>query len=243
MIGLAIHRCEVVTSTNDVARQLAAQGAAEGTVVVAAEQTKGRGSRGREWLSPPGANLLVSIVLRPQISQECFGELAFVAAVGVAEALRRCCGLDARLKWPNDVRIGSRKIAGILVEAAKGAAVVGVGINVNWTDLPAEISETATSVALELGRPVEIDDVLKSLLAEMDIAYGVYRAKGFGRILQDWRALQTTIGREVAVRLNGERVDGLAVDVDERGNLIVELTTGERRSIPAATMASDEVEK
>ncbi|HPP76254.1 MAG TPA: biotin--[acetyl-CoA-carboxylase] ligase, partial [Armatimonadota bacterium] len=157
MIGTTIHRFEKVESTNDIAKKLAEEGASEGTVVVASEQTKGRGSRGRVWLSPPGANLLVSVIFRPNLPPERMGELAFVASVAVAGTLRDCCGLEPRIKWPNDVQVDGLKISGIIVEAAKGAAILGVGINVNWTELPEEITSTATSIALEVGRPVDME--------------------------------------------------------------------------------------
>lgn len=236
MIGSTIHRYGTVTSTNDIARELAAQGADEGTVVVADEQTRGRGSRGRTWLSPPGVNLLASVILRPHLPPERMGELAFVASLAVAGTLRDCCGLDAGIKWPNDVRVGGRKIAGMIVEAVKNAAILGIGVNVNWTDLPKEIAQTATSVALELGRPFDLGSVLKALLPDLDIAYGAYRARGFARILDDWKKLETTTGEEITVSLDGGDIQGRAVDVDGHGSLIVELPTGERRTIPAATL-------
>ncbi|HOM71002.1 MAG TPA: biotin--[acetyl-CoA-carboxylase] ligase [Armatimonadota bacterium] len=236
MIGTTIHRFEKVESTNDIAKKLAEEGASEGTVVVASEQTKGRGSRGRVWLSPPGANLLVSVIFRPNLPPERMGELAFVASVAVAGTLRDCCGLEPRIKWPNDVQVDGLKISGIIVEAAKGAAILGVGINVNWTELPEEITSTATSIALEVGRPVDMEIVLKAFLADLDIVYNVYRARGFGRILQDWRDLETTTGRPVTVSMNGGKIQGTAVDVDEHGSLIVEMPDGLRKAIPAATL-------
>ncbi|HOK53708.1 MAG TPA: biotin--[acetyl-CoA-carboxylase] ligase [Armatimonadota bacterium] len=236
MIGTTIHRFEKVESTNDIAKKLAEEGASEGTVVVASEQTKGRGSRGRVWLSPPGANLLVSVIFRPNLPPERMGELAFVASVAVAGTLRDCCGLEPRIKWPNDVQVDGLKISGIIVEAAKGAAILGVGINVNWTELPEEITSTATSIALEVGRPVDMEIVLKAFLADLDIVYNVYRARGFGRILQDWRDLETTTGRPVTVSMNGGKIQGTAVDVDEHGSLIVEMPDGSRKAIPAATL-------
>lgn len=236
MIGTTIHRFEKVESTNDIAKKLAEEGASEGTVVVASEQTKGRGSRGRVWLSPPGANLLVSVIFRPNLPPERMGELAFVASVAVAGTLRDCCGLEPRIKWPNDVQVDGLKISGIIVEAAKGAAILGVGINVNWTELPEEITSTATSIALEVGRPVDMEIVLKAFLADLDIVYNVYRARGFGRILQDWRDLETTTGRPVTVSMNGGKIQGTAVDVDEHGSLIVEMPDSSRKAIPAATL-------
>ncbi|MEN6372826.1 MAG: biotin--[acetyl-CoA-carboxylase] ligase [Armatimonadota bacterium] len=234
MIGSVIHRYDTVSSTNDAARKLAEDGADEGTVVVALEQTVGRGSRGRKWFSPPGLNMLASVILRPNLPLDRMGELAFVAAIAVAEALRNSCGLDAAIKWPNDVRVGDKKISGMIVETAKGAAILGVGINVNWTDLPEEIASTATSAALELGRPIDTGCILKSFLEELDIAYGVYRARGFKRTLEDWRELENTTGRQVAITVGCECIEGVAAGVDEDGSLIVDLPSGERRSIPAA---------
>lgn len=238
MIGKTIHRYEVVTSTNDIARELAAAGADEGTVVVAEEQTKGRGSRGRVWISPPGANLLMSIILRPQISAERLGELAFVGAIALAGTLRESYGLDARIKWPNDVRIGRKKVSGMIVEATKGAVVLGIGVNVNWTDLAEEISTTATSLTIELGSSVDKETLLKRFLDDLDISYGVYRARGFGRILDQWKELQDTIGCDVKVGFDDGNIQGRAVDVDEHGSLIVELPNGERKAIPSATVIS-----
>lgn len=238
MIGSTVHRFEIVTSTNDIARDLAIEGAAEGTAVVAAEQSKGRGSRGRSWVSPPNSNLLLSVVLRPQISPDRLGELAFIAAIAVAETIREQYKLDATIKWPNDVQINGKKISGIIVEAMKGAAILGIGINVNFTELPEEIAATATSIAIEKGIQVDIDDVLKHLLAELDIYYNVYRARGFAWILDKWMQYQTTIGKDVTVGLSEGCVEGKAVAVDDTGSLIVELPSGERRSIPAATVVT-----
>jgi BirA family transcriptional regulator, biotin operon repressor / biotin---[acetyl-CoA-carboxylase] ligase len=172
MIGCTVHRYGSVTSTNDIAREMAAKGAPEGTVVVASEQTRGRGSRGRVWVSPAGVNLMLSVILRPEITPDRLGELAFVAGVAVAGTLRERFGLDARIKWPNDVRVGGKKIAGMIVEAAKGAAVLGIGLNVNWTELPEEIADTATSLAIELGKPVDLEALLKGFLADLDIKIG-----------------------------------------------------------------------
>lgn len=236
MIGSTVHCYDSVGSTNDIARNLAKTGAADGTVVVANVQTNGRGSRGRTWTSPAGVNLMLSVILKPEISTDRNGELAFVAAVAVAGTLRDHFGLDARIKWPNDVLVNGRKIAGMIVESAKGAAVLGLGLNVNWTDLPNEIASTATSIAIEKGSKTDLDAILKVLLADLDIAYGVYRARGFSRTLADWRLLEVTIGKDVRVVVEDNVIQGLAVDVDERGNLIVELPSGERIDISAATL-------
>lgn len=221
-----IHRFETVTSTNDIAKELAADGAAEGTLVVAAEQTKGRGSRGRCWISPLGVNLLASIILRPEIAPDRYGELAFVAAIAVARAVTDTFGLDCRVKWPNDVRVGGKKVAGILVEASHGAAVVGIGVNVNSTVLPEEISRSATSLTIELNRRIEIDEVLNALRDEMDAVYAEYSRSGFGPVLSEWSARQDTLGQSVTIETGGERITGTATGIDERGGLIVQTPDG-----------------
>ncbi len=237
MIGCAIHRYDTVGSTNDIARTLASEGAAEGTVVVAAEQTSGKGSRGRTWVSPLGSNLLMSVVLQPNLPHERLGELAFVAAVAIAGTIRANLGLDARIKWPNDVRVQGKKIAGIMIETAGDAVVLGIGLNLNWVELPKEIVETATSAAIELGREVDLEDVLKSLLADLDIAYSVFRARGFGRTLEEWRKLEETTGRTVTVALgDGKAISGKAAGVDDTGALIVETDADELRVVSAATV-------
>jgi BirA family biotin operon repressor/biotin-[acetyl-CoA-carboxylase] ligase len=223
-------RLGTVTSTNDEAKKLASEGAGEGTTVVAAEQTKGRGTRGRVWLSG-GENLYLSVILRPQIGPERFGELAFVAAVALARTLRRAYDLDAAIKWPNDVHVGGRKVAGILVEVARGAAVVGIGVNVNWDELPEEIATSATSLGIELGRAVDVDGLLGNLLTEIECVYREYASRGFPAVLDEWRELADTIGTDVAVRWSGGIAAGRAVDVDETGALVIETADGQRVTV------------
>ena len=130
MITPAIYRFEEVGSTNDIALGMARHGASEGTVVITRSQTKGRGRRGRKWFARPGESVIMSVVLRPELPLNRYSELAFVAAVAVAECLEDKCGLEPSLKWPNDVLVGDRKIAGILIESERGAAIVGIGMNV-----------------------------------------------------------------------------------------------------------------
>ena len=194
VIGAQILRFDCVTSTNDIARGMVSD-AGEGTVIVAAEQTVGRGTQGRRWFSPSGVNLLFSTIVRPGFSVERAPELSIVASLGVARYLIADCGLVARIKWPNDVRVNSRKIAGILIETVTGAdgvlsAIVGVGLNVNWTDLPDEIAGSATSLLLETGRPTDFEEALRGVLAALDSTYRRYCAEGYDETLRQWKALE-----------------------------------------------------
>jgi len=235
-----IHRFESVTSTNDVAARLADEGAPEGTVVVAREQTAGKGRHGRSWSSPAGEGLYLSLVLRPEVPFERVCELAFVTSVAAADAVKLVSGLPARIKWPNDVLLGDRKVCGILIEARRQSAVcglqsvvVGIGMNVNNQEFPPEISQTATSIALERGGSASLEEAEEKLLSCLGAWYGKYLREGFAPILREWRILDCTAGREVAVNTADGVVEGRAVEVDERGDLIVEREDGARTCIAA----------
>lgn len=246
-----IHRYESAASTNDLAIRMAEQGAPEGTVIIAREQTAGRGRRGRSWLSPSGG-LYLSAILRPDLPFEQLWQMAFVASVAAAEAVGDVSGLPARIKWPNDVLINGRKVCGILVEAQPAclrrasrqlkqipdagyrmpepqsaicnpkSVIVGVGINVNVPEFPPEIAQEATSIAIELGHPIALEDVEKSLLALLDARYAQYLAEGFAPAFDAWKALDCTIGRRVAVDTPDGIVEGTAVEIGGNGDLIVE---------------------
>jgi BirA family transcriptional regulator, biotin operon repressor / biotin---[acetyl-CoA-carboxylase] ligase len=180
-IGTIILRFESVLSTNDAARDLIRACAAHGTVVVAEEQTSGRGTKGRSWHSPRGLGLYASFLLRWEASGgpgESFPLLPLVAGLAAADAVRDAAGVEARLKWPNDLVHGRRKLGGILTEGvlragAPGHAVVGIGLNVNHgeTDFPAELRTAATSLSLITGRPADIEDLLARLCQTLDSWY------------------------------------------------------------------------
>jgi BirA family biotin operon repressor/biotin-[acetyl-CoA-carboxylase] ligase len=209
-----------VTSTQAVAFDLAAGGAPDGTVIVAEHQTGGRGRRGRSWHDEPGASLLLSIVLRPRLAPARLPTLSLAAGVAVAEALHDVAALNSRVKWPNDVLVDGRKIAGILLESRTEAApivVVGIGINVNQRSFPAAVAHGATSIALARGRPVDREAVLTAVVERFAGWRARLEADGFGPIRARWLALADTIGRAIAV----DGVHGVAVDLDEDGALIV----------------------
>jgi BirA family transcriptional regulator, biotin operon repressor / biotin---[acetyl-CoA-carboxylase] ligase len=245
LIGKRILRYGSITSTNDIARDLARERADEGTVVVADEQTLGRGSRGRKWISPAGTNLLLSVIVRPSIPFERVSELAFVASLGVARFLVDSLGLDAKIKWPNDVRVSGGKIAGVLIEVVPGrqgespAAVVGIGLNVNWADLPAEIAPSATSVLLETGRSTDLELALHGLLDSLDKAYATYIGEGFESILAQWKTLECVTGTHIAVASDEGTIEGRVESVDPDGALVIRLEDGSTRRVSAASLILD----
>ncbi|OLC00142.1 MAG: biotin--[acetyl-CoA-carboxylase] ligase [Candidatus Rokubacteria bacterium 13_1_40CM_68_15] len=214
-------------STQSCAFDLAGQGAADRTVVVAEHQTAGRGRRGHHWQDEPGANLLFSIIVRSSLSVARRPLLSFAAAVAVAEALAEVVGVEARLKWPNDVLVSARKVAGILLESrsatpnsglADGApTIIGIGVNVAQARFGPELAGLATSLVLESGRTVPRDEVLDSLLHHFDRWRATLERDGFAPVRERWLALAETIGREV--RVDGQM--GLAVGLDEDGALLL----------------------
>jgi len=225
----AIVRLGAVESTQAVAFELAERGAADRTVVLADHQTAGRGRRGRAWNDEPGTGLLVSIVLRPRLALPRLPLLSYATAIAVAEALDGVAGLRPTLKWPNDVLVGDRKIAGILLEsrisAVAATVVVGIGVNLTQRRFPAELEGRATSVALETGRTVEREQVLAALLSAFDLWRARLEADGFAPVRERWLALSGTIGRRVSV----DGGAGLAVDVDLEGALLLQDGAGLRR--------------
>src|SRR5581483_2965854 len=166
-----------IDSTQRLARDLARAGAEEGTCVVAEAQSAGRGRLGRTWHSPPGTNLYCSVVLRPPLAPAAVPQLALVAGVAVAAAVAETTTLSAEIKWPNDVLVGGRKVAGILTELEAELervrfVIVGIGVNLNTTAFPAELAERATSLALASGRPVDRAAFTGRLLAALEERYG-----------------------------------------------------------------------
>ncbi len=232
-----IVRLGTVTSTQVVAFDLAERGAPDRSVVVADHQSAGRGRRGRHWEDEPGAGLLVSILLRPRLTPPRLPALSHVAAVAVAEALAAVAALAPRLKWPNDVLVGGRKIAGILLEsrlsASAATTVLGVGVNLAQRVFPGALAATATSVALQTGSVVDRDVLLGALLDRFDAWRACLEGEGFPPVRQRWLALSETIGRRVTV----DGLTGRAVDLDQDGALVLETPAGRRRVV-AGTIES-----
>jgi BirA family transcriptional regulator, biotin operon repressor / biotin---[acetyl-CoA-carboxylase] ligase len=221
-----------VGSTNSVLAELARAGAHEGVVVVADHQTAGRGRLGRTWEAAPGAALLVSVLLRPDLAPDQTALMTIVMALAASAACEEVAGVKPLLKWPNDLTVADRKLGGILGETVPGsdglAAVVGLGLNVT----PAA-SLPAVGVALEevAAREVSRSALLIALLRHFDRRYGgLQEGAGVNSLLADYRASSSTLGRQVRVELPGATLEGEAVDLTGEGHLVIDLG-GTRRVI------------
>lgn len=233
-LGRVIEYRERVGSTNDLAKDLARGGAPEGLLVVADEQTSGKGRLGRTWLSPPGAALAMSLVLRPEMPPYHAPRITLAAAVAVCEAVRELTGLPAGIKWPNDVQVGGRKLCGILTEMEAemervAFVVLGIGVNVSLRreQMDPAFRETATSLALE-GARVRRADLVRAILSRLERAYDELTGGKWADVLDRWRALSVTLGSAVRVLRadGGAAVEGVAEAVDEEGALLVRDAAG-----------------
>jgi BirA family biotin operon repressor/biotin-[acetyl-CoA-carboxylase] ligase len=230
--GEALYRAQV-GSTNTELLHLAREGAPAWSVLVAGFQAAGRGRLGRTWIAPPGTSLMVSLLLRPARSPAEAPLITLAAGVGMARALRDACGLDVRCKWPNDLLAGGRKIGGILTEAEVEAdhlshGVIGAGVNVlqRAEDFPPDLRNTATSVAVEGGRP-EMDSLLRTYLSGFRAESDPDSSGFVERTLDAYRGLCDTVGRRVAATTTtGSRIRGQAEAIGDEGQLVVRTADG-----------------
>ena len=236
-IGHDIHYFKEVDSTNDVAKYLAEEGAEEGTIVIAEIQNRGKGRRGKTWISPPGG-VWMSIILRPDIPPFNAPQLTLVTGVAVAETLKKECNLDVGIKWPNDILIGNKKVCGILTEVNASIekvnyVVVGIGIdmNVDVPLFPPDLQKGATSLKNELDTEINGAILVQKFLLEFENIYNEFKAGKFPEILKEWRSLSKTIGNNVEVRTRGKTIRGEAVGINKEGILILELEDGSLRKI------------
>lgn len=226
-----------IASTNDIAMALADSGEPEGCVVVADSQSAGRGRLGRTWVSPPGAGIYASVILRPSLVVAPL--LTLAAGVAVADGIEAATGLRAQLKWPNDVVIGDsggrmiRKLAGILAESsAPSVVILGLGINVMPAAYPPDVASRATSIEGELGRPADRGVVLAECLAALEARYRELQASRVDEVVSAWRTrASSTFGRKVEWDAGGTMQQGVAHDVDEDGALLVRAGGGVVRVI------------
>jgi BirA family biotin operon repressor/biotin-[acetyl-CoA-carboxylase] ligase len=230
---------DTIGSTNDVCRAKVSAGRSEGLVVVAGEQTAGRGRRGHTWFSPPGSGLYVSVVLRPAAARtdpaRATTLLTLTAGVALAEGIQQATGLRIDLKWPNDLQVSRRKLGGILAESSgagdrSDTVVVGYGINVLSTAFPPELGDRATSLESELGRAIDRHHLLAETLAALSRRYEDLLAGRFDAILDAWRGLAPAAsGARVAWTTNAGTASGVTAGIDDLGALLVRVgDTAER---------------
>jgi BirA family biotin operon repressor/biotin-[acetyl-CoA-carboxylase] ligase len=239
-VGKAIRHFHTLDSTNSKAYQLALNGAEEGEVVISESQEKGRGRLGREWFSPPFLNLYLSVILRPKISPHQASLITLMAAVATADAIQKFSGLFPLIKWPNDILLRGRKVAGLLNEIHSEMdrihfVILGIGVNLNTEEkmFSKEIRAGATSLKVEMGQTISRKVFLQSLLQELEKWYTILKKEGNGVILKAWRDRAHIKGRRVKVTSFGETWVGRAIDVDSDGALILETAGGKRKRVVA----------
>ena len=223
-----------VSSTQDIAAELARGGAAEGTLVIAEMQTKGRGRKGRSWVSLPEGGIYLSLILRPNLMPSQIVQIPLIAGVALTKAIKETVPPQPMIKWPNDIIIGKKKVGGILTEMSceidgVNYVVLGIGINVN---IPASLlaeqtAGIATSLAAEYGEYTSRAKLVQCFLSKFEIIYTKFLASGFTSVRDEWKALNNTIGSWVKVSDGGEEIEGEAFDIDNDGFLLVRKESGD----------------
>jgi len=241
--GQSVHYYEQVKSTQDAARELAEAGAPEGTLVLAEEQTGGRGRMGRGWVSPQGKGIWMSMVMRPHVPIHCAPQLTLLTAVALCRSLRRLTGLPIGIKWPNDLLIHGKKISGILLESAAEderlkyiVAGVGISVNLSERDYPEELLAKATSLRIEAGEAFSRSAIVKDFLAEWETLYDLFLQEGFSAIAALWESLSVSIGQKVRLITPQGELEGVPVGLEESGAIRVERSDGSIVTIFSAEM-------
>jgi BirA family biotin operon repressor/biotin-[acetyl-CoA-carboxylase] ligase len=245
VLGKAVHCYERVESTNDIARKLAKAGAADGSVILAEEQTAGRGRMARSWIAPPYSSILMSLLLRPALAPPQLARVTMAAALGVCDAIGSETGLEAAIKWPNDIVIDGKKCAGILAEGESAGdqvdyVIVGLGLNVNFRSGSVEgIPEDATTLADELQRPVPRAGLVRAILTAVEHYY--LRLQAGTSLRADWAQRMVTLGRMVHARTPWGEESGTAEAVEEDGALLLRRADGYLARLVAADVTLADV--
>jgi BirA family transcriptional regulator, biotin operon repressor / biotin---[acetyl-CoA-carboxylase] ligase len=239
-LGKRVHYFPEIDSTNRFAFKRAQEGGEEGEIVIAESQTQGKGRMGRNWFSPPSLNLYLSVILRPMLPPASAPRLTLMAAVALAETVQSFIGARPSIKWPNDVLVGGKKLAGILTESSCETdrvhfVVVGVGVNLNLpaASIPEALRGRATSLLILTGKPIDRTVFARQLINDLDRCYGELEHKGFPSIARRWESFFDLRDRKVAVELADQRWSGIARGIDGDGALILEEDSGAFRKIIA----------
>ena len=242
VMGKELHLLPETASTNTLAMEMASQGAAEGTVVVAELQTGGKGRLGRKWISPKG-NLYLSVILRPNIPMHKAPIITLMGAVAITSAIRNLCNVPAAIKWPNDILVANRKVSGLLTEMSAEQdqirhLVLGIGVDVNMEQdsLPPDLRPLVTTLAAEAGKKINRTELLREILRQLDCWYQAF-LNNTADVLREWEKLNMTIGNRIAVSGAGETLEGLAQGIDEEGRLIVLRDDGATRHVAAGDVS------
>ncbi len=238
-IGKKLIFLDTIDSTNNYGKKISGKGFAEGTVIIAEEQTTGRGRLGREWLSPKGKGIYLSIMLKPDIRPEQASQITIISAYAVAKTIRELLQLDALIKWPNDIVINGRKVCGILTEMGAeidivNYLIVGIGVNANIEEK--QLSDydlnTATSLRIELGERIDRKALLSQILTNFEKLYLNFINKpDISGIIDKYKRISATIGKEVRLISNKNEIYGEAIDINALGQLVVKTDIGEIKEI------------
>jgi BirA family transcriptional regulator, biotin operon repressor / biotin---[acetyl-CoA-carboxylase] ligase len=233
VIGRDIRVFEQTTSTNDVIEKLARDGVREGVAVFAEAQSKGRGRLGRRWLSPARKGLWFSILLRPALRPQEATQLTVASATALRRAIQQQTGLPAEIKWPNDILVGGKKVAGILTELHAELdrvryLILGIGVDVNLGagEFPPELRKLATSLKIESGRMISRAELATTILRALDADYARIGGGGFAKVADEWEAHCQTIGRNVTIQIGERRLRGRAEALDDDGALLLRTEHG-----------------
>lgn len=234
-----------IESTNDLAMSLASKGdIPPGTVLIADHQTKGKGRLGRTWESPEGSNIYMSLIIRPDLEPKDTTMLTVLSAVAGAAAIERSCSVPVSIKWPNDLVVADKKLAGILTEVRAdpdrvAVAVIGIGINVNISrgDFPESIRDIATSVSMVTGKNHSRNRIIIELLREFEQWYNVLKREGKQPLLDAWRNNSSTLGRKVSIAMRDISWTGIAEDIDDNGMLILKLRSGQKKTVSSGDIS------
>lgn len=239
-LGVKFHYFVEIDSTNTRARKLAEKGAREGEIVVAEQQSQGRGRLGRNWISPPFLNLYLSIVLRPELQPVHAPQITLMAAVALADAVAQFSVEPPAIKWPNDILVRGKKLAGILTESSVTSerinyVILGIGVNVNYACalMPEAIRGRATSLMECAGQIVSREAFLGRLIQDLERCYGILGEAGFDRIAQRWESYFSLRGKPVRIETGDGAVAGIAKGIDKDGALLIEIEGGQFHRILA----------
>ncbi len=233
IIGRDIQVFQETSSTNDVVEKLARDGVKEGVVVFAESQTKGRGRLGRKWISPTHKGLWFSVLLRPNFAPQETTQLTVISATALRRAIKTVCGVTADIKWPNDILIGGKKVAGILTEMSAEVdrvrhVILGIGVDVNLEamEFSEELRKIATSLKIEVGEAISRAELATEILRELDFDYARVRAGKFSAVADEWESACVTIGKNVTVHVGDRKFRGHAEALDDDGALLVRTEYG-----------------
>lgn len=241
--GKQVFYYEETDSTNIRAKQLGEEGAPHGTLAVADQQNAGRGRRGRGWESPKGCSIYMSILLRPVIPPVKAPMLTLVMALSVAEGLKESTGLDPGIKWPNDIVLNGKKLVGILTEMSTeidyiNHVVIGVGINVNMTDLPEEIKGKATSLRLEMGQVVKRSPIIAAVMRNFEKNYSLFlETQNLEKMQEKYNSLLVNREKEVRILGGKEEYNAYALGVNKEGELLIRREDGTTEAVYAGEVS------